>query len=57
MVGSDNEAEDSNTNYGVDYPQSSEGFFFGCGIGDDVGDGSEAREDEDINFRVAEESE
>lgn len=57
MVGSYNEAKESDWQYGSDYSYVSEWFFFSCIVCYYVGNYSETWEDEDVNFGVTEESE
>lgn len=57
VVSSYDEAEKANSHYCSDHAYVSERFFFARVVGDNVRDYTEAREDEDIDFRVSEESE
>lgn len=57
MVCSDDEAQDSDPYYGIDYSKGPKGFGFARGVGDDMGDCAKSREDEDVDFWVAEKSE
>ena len=57
MVGPNNKAEEPDAEHGIDYTQSAKGGHFTGMMGDNMGDGTKAGEDEDIDFRMAEESE
>jgi len=57
MVGSDDEAKESDGHHCSHYSHVSERFFFTRVVGDDVGDYAEPWQDENIYFRVSEESE
>ena len=57
MVGSDDESENPNSNYCVDYSECTEWFCFTAVVGKDMGNGPKSWEDQDINFWVPKESE
>jgi len=57
VVGSDDEAKEADGHYSSYYPHIPEGLFLTSIEGNNVGDHAESGEDENVDFRVAEESE
>lgn len=57
MMCSDYEPEKGNSPHGVDHPQRPESIPFGRKMVHDLGHHPEAREDENVHFRVAKKSE